>query len=71
MDVLGSLESNGVGANRQTLFDDAGTSGLWSAGASLFMLIFDTLLYAFLAWYADAVLPSSWRVIGAVRYGSV
>jgi ATP-binding cassette subfamily A (ABC1) protein 3 len=67
MDVLGSLESNGVGATPRTLFVDAGTSGLWSAGASLFMLLLDTALYAVLAWYADAVLPASWREFGVPR----
>ena len=67
MDVLGSLESNGVGATSSTLFVDAGTSGLWSAGASLLMMLFDTVLYAVLAWYADAVLPARLREFGVPR----
>ena len=67
MDVIGSLESNGVGLTRRTFDVNGGSSGIWSASQSFFMMIVDTFLYAFLAWYADSVLPASLREFGVPR----
>jgi ATP-binding cassette, subfamily A (ABC1), member 3 len=67
MDVIGSLESNGVGLTRRTFDVSGGSSGIWSASQSFYMMILDTFLYAFLAWYADSVLPASWREFGVPK----
>ena len=67
MDVIGSLESNGVGLTRRTFDVNGGSSGIWSASQSFFMMIVDTFLYAFLAWYADCVLPASLREFGVPK----
>jgi len=67
MDVLGSLESNGVGVTAITLPLAAGQSGLWSMANAISMLIFDTLLFAALTFYADAVLPAWLRDYGVPR----
>jgi ATP-binding cassette, subfamily A (ABC1), member 3 len=67
IDALGTLEANSVGLTAGTWAAPGGTSGTWSVGASFGMLVFDTLLYAAIAVYADAVLPARLREYGVPR----
>jgi ATP-binding cassette, subfamily A (ABC1), member 3 len=76
--ALASPTAFSLGIKQVAVFEDQGvgiqlgsTSGLlvrnWTFDASIAMMAFDTVLYMFLAWYADEVLPSSWREFGIPR----
>jgi ATP-binding cassette subfamily A (ABC1) protein 3 len=65
MDVIATLETNGLGATPAT----ANTQIInnWTVGSSIGMLLLDVLLYLSFAWYLDAVLPSWARDFGVPR----
>ena len=65
MDVIATLETNGVGTNVQTV--GVTVVNNWTVAASLGMLVLDAVLYLSLAWYLDAVLPSWARDYGVPR----
>jgi ATP-binding cassette subfamily A (ABC1) protein 3 len=65
MDVIASLETNGLGATPTTATTQVINN--WTLGSSIGMLILDIFLYASLAWYLDAVLPSWARDYGVPR----
>eukprot|EP00666_Eupelagonemidae_sp_cell4sb_P017961 gene17961-biopygen28743 len=53
--LICDYEKSGVGATMSNLYSDD-----YSLGHSLWFMIIDTLLYLFLAWYLDNVLPSEY-----------
>jgi ATP-binding cassette subfamily A (ABC1) protein 3 len=64
MDLIGSWENSGAGlssANASTVLNN------WSLSDTIGMLILDTFLYGFLAWYADNVLPAPFREFGVAK----
>ncbi|RYY36221.1 hypothetical protein EON62_01915, partial [archaeon] len=64
LDQLAAYEDNGQGIS----FGNASTVVRnYSMSTALIMMAFDFFLYAFLAWYIDAVLPASWREFGVSR----
>ena len=58
LDIISSLEGNGVGIRPDTAFDD-GYTGYTFAGA-LTMIVFDAFLYAFIGWYLNHVFPQEY-----------
>jgi len=54
-DLFGTYEAGGQGLGWGDLWDDG-----FPIGAVMLLLYFDTLLYAALAWYFKAVLPSQY-----------
>ncbi len=65
MDVIASLETNGLGATPATAATQVINN--WTVGSSIGMLILDIILYLSMAWYLDAVLPSWARDFGVPR----
>jgi ATP-binding cassette subfamily A (ABC1) protein 3 len=64
LDQLAAYEDEGQGVN----FSNAQVYVRnYSMSAALGMMFFDFLLYGVLAWYADAVLPASFREFGVAR----
>lgn len=64
INFIGTLEDYGVGVNESSIKTSVDN---WTLAASYGMLVFDTILYAVLAWYIDAVLPASIREYGVPR----
>ena len=64
IDLVGNFEDSGVGASGATLSTFVHN---WTLASTVGMLIFDTVLYAVLAWYFDAVLPEKFREYGVPR----
>jgi ABC-type lipoprotein export system ATPase subunit len=64
INLVGALEDNGAGATPATM--DSFINN-YSVNAAYGMLVLDTFLYGFLAWYIDNVLPASIREFGVPR----
>lgn len=60
--AISSLETQGQGLRLSTLFTPGKGDSSFSVGFVAFMFIIDCILYGFIAWYLDSVMPGKYGV---------
>ncbi|XP_050431314.1 phospholipid-transporting ATPase ABCA3-like isoform X2 [Adelges cooleyi] len=64
---IASLETQGYGLQFSTIFVN-GKNDEFSVGLVLLMLILDSLLYAFIAWFMDCVKPGQYGIAKPINF---